>query len=177
MTDEIKVIITGHFSAGKTQFIKTLTGNAVSTEVPLTDKGEAVEKDLTTVALDYGNIEIDGKKVHLFGTPGQERFDFMLDVLSKNFDAVIILLDSTNREGIEKTKKFIKYFINHKKPLVIACNKQDLDNKLSISEISEILNIPEKYLKPLVATDKNKTTSLVKEFVNFVEEKSRLNRV
>ncbi len=171
MTDEIKVIITGHFSAGKTQFIKTLTDNAVSTEVPLTYKEEAVEKDLTTVALDYGNIEIDGKKVHLFGTPGQDRFDFMLDVLSKNFDAVIILLDSTNREGIEKTKKFIKYFINHKKPIFIACNKQDLKNSLSVAEISQILGIPEKYLKPLVAKDKTKSCNLIRDLVKFVEEK------
>ncbi len=177
MADEIKVIITGHFSAGKTQFIKTLVNNVVSTEVPLTNKEEKNEKDLTTVALDYGNVEIDGKKVHLFGTPGQDRFDFMLDVLSKNFDAVIILLDSTNREGIEKTKKFIKYFINYKKPLVIACNKQDLDNKFSISEISKMLNIPEKYLKSLIATDKTKTSTLLKELISFVEEKNRLNKV
>ena len=177
MTEEIKVIITGHFSAGKTQFIKTLTNNSVSTEVPLTEEKEAKEKDLTTVALDYGNIEIDGKKVHLFGTPGQERFDFMLDILSKDFDAVIILLDSTSKKGIEKTKKFIKYFIDHKKPLVIACNKQDLDNKYSLEEISQILNVPEKYLRPLVATDKEKTFTLMKEFINFVDRKDKEKKV
>lgn len=175
MPNEVKVIITGHFSAGKTQFIKTLTNSMVSTEVPITDKNEMAEKNLTTVALDYGTIEIDGQKVHLFGTPGQERFDFMLDILSKDFDAVIILLDSTNRKGIEDTKKFIDYFIQHKKPIIIACNKQDLENKYEIPEIANILNIPEKYLKGIVAKDKEQVIDLVKKFIKFVNEKNGKN--
>lgn len=36
-------------------------------------------KTNTTVAMDYGVIRLDeSTKVHLYGTPGQERFDFIV---------------------------------------------------------------------------------------------------
>ena len=37
----------------------------------------------TTVAMDYGVMHLDdGEKIHLYGTPGQARFDFMWDILT-----------------------------------------------------------------------------------------------
>ncbi|MDQ7055912.1 MAG: ATP/GTP-binding protein [Persephonella sp.] len=77
----VKILVTGHFSAGKTEFIKNITGDTLLTEVSLSSQEEKSVKEKTTVAMDYGKLEIKGKKVHLFGTPGQERFDFMLDIL------------------------------------------------------------------------------------------------
>ena len=162
---EYKIIITGHFSAGKTELIRSLTKNHISTEVLLTEDKEKKEKDFTTVAMDYGTIEVDGKKIHLFGTPGQERFDFMLDILSKNFDGVLILVDSTSKKGIEETKKFLDYFIKHKKPFIVACNKQDLENKYSVEEISNILDLPPSYLRPLVAKDLNSAREVLKDLI------------
>jgi signal recognition particle receptor subunit beta len=48
------------------------------------------------VAMDYGEFIKNGKKFHIFGIPGQERFDFMWPILAKNAQAFIILLDSTD---------------------------------------------------------------------------------
>jgi small GTP-binding protein len=170
---EYKVIITGHFSAGKTSFVNSLTGNALTTEVPLTGETEKLEKDFTTVAMDYGTIDLDGKKVHLFGTPGQERFDFMLDILSKNSDGVIILIDSTKKDKIEETKKFVEYFLEAGIPFIVASNKQDLENAMSIEEISDKLNVPPSYVRPLVAKDKNSSRELLKEFVESIEKQKQ----
>ena len=33
--------------------------------------------------MDYGEYEKDGKKYHIFGIPGQERFEFMWPILAK----------------------------------------------------------------------------------------------
>jgi len=168
---EYKVMITGHFSAGKTSFVKSLTNNALTTEVPLTEKGEKLEKDYTTVAMDYGTIDIDGTKVHLFGTPGQERFDFMLDILSKNSDGVIIVLDSTKRDKLEETKKFVDYFLEAGIPFIVASNKQDLEGSMSIEEISDKLNIPPSYVRPLVAKDRESSLELLRDFIKILERK------
>ena len=50
-------------------------------------------KRTTTVALDYGLMKLDaGERIHLYGTPGQERFDFMWDILTKGGLGVVLRL-------------------------------------------------------------------------------------
>ena len=160
----LKLLITGAFAAGKTQFINTITGDAVKTEVQLSQKTEKLQKDKTTVAMDYGKIEINGNKIHLFGTPGQDRFNFMLEILSQHKDGAIVIVDSANTESIHKTKRFIDFIKNTGKPFVIACNKQDLENSLSSEEIAKILGIPSNIVKPLIAKDKDSCLQILKEF-------------
>ncbi len=38
----------------------------------------------------------NGDKVRLYGTPGQERFDFMWDILSENALGLVLLLDGSS---------------------------------------------------------------------------------
>ncbi|OQY82766.1 MAG: GTP-binding protein, partial [Chloroflexi bacterium UTCFX4] len=80
----VKMVITGPFSAGKTEFIGSISEIAVvRTERKITDETRAV-KAQTTVAMDFGRITIDKDLVlYLFGTPGQRRFDFMWEILSE----------------------------------------------------------------------------------------------
>ncbi|WP_029521544.1 GTP-binding protein [Persephonella sp. IF05-L8] len=165
---ELKILVTGAFAAGKTQFINTITGDAVKTEVQLSQKTEKLQKDKTTVAMDYGKIEINGTKIHLFGTPGQDRFDFMLEILSQHKDGAVIILDSTNPESILQTRKFIDFIKKTGKPFIVACNKQDLENSLSTEKIAQILGLPPGIVKPLVAKDKNSCLKLLTEFYGLL---------
>ena len=73
-----KIVVTGPFSAGKTTFIKSISEiSIVSTERAISDSTRRVKAE-TTVAMDFGRITISKDIVlYLFGTPGQERFDFM----------------------------------------------------------------------------------------------------
>ncbi len=162
--ESIKVIVTGDFSSGKTQFIKTLTGNPVTTERKVTEKSEYVKKSKTTVALDYGKIILENKIVHLFGTPGQKRFDFMWEVLDKDKSAFILLVDSTDKESIENSKFFLKIFQKDNVPFIIGCNKQDLPSALSVNEIRSILDIDADYI-PLVAKDREKSMFLLRSLI------------
>jgi signal recognition particle receptor subunit beta len=68
----VKMVVTGPFSAGKTEFIKTISEiDVVSTERKITDETRSV-KEATTVAMDFGRITVDEDLVlYLFGTPGQ----------------------------------------------------------------------------------------------------------
>jgi signal recognition particle receptor subunit beta len=71
----VKMVVTGPFSAGKTEFIKTISEiDVVSTERKITDESSQRVKEETTVAMDFGRITVDEDLVlYLFGTPGQKR--------------------------------------------------------------------------------------------------------
>ena len=79
-----KIVFGGTMGAGKTEAIKSLSEVAVlSTEAVNTDE-QSHSKALTTVGIDYGEIKLeDGVVVGLYGTPGQDRFDFIWSVICK----------------------------------------------------------------------------------------------
>jgi len=68
-------------------------------------------KSKTTVALDYGTMSLDAKeKIHLYGTPGQERFNFMWDILTTNGLGLVLLLDNTRRDPLHDMEFFLESF-------------------------------------------------------------------
>ena len=91
----------------------------------LCDKITKVEYKGTTLALDYGNCIVNGEKIHLFATPGHERFKFMLEIISNGLDAAIIVVD--NSRGVTLAEKEIMAELDEKNiPYVVFSNKQDL---------------------------------------------------
>jgi uncharacterized protein len=92
-----KIIFTGPVGAGKTTAIQSLSDiPMVKTDVSASDAPNIV-KTTTTVAMDYGVHNLaNGDKIHLYGTPGQERFDFMWTILASGGMGLVVLL-SNNR--------------------------------------------------------------------------------
>src|SRR4030081_2050215 len=87
-----KIVISGGFAAGKTTFvgsiseIEPLTTEAIMTSVGrgVDDFGRAGLKTTTTVGIDFGRITVAPDLVlYLFGTPGQGRFFFAWDELTR----------------------------------------------------------------------------------------------
>lgn len=119
-----KIIILGSSDSGKTTALEHICANTIN-----------------TTAMDYGNTVLNGIKAHFFAPSGKERFGFMHEVLSKNIDGAIILIDST--KGITENDIKILNFIKEKKiPEVIFENKQDLNsNNLNI-EFHDVPIIP-----------------------------------
>jgi len=137
-----KVVITGPFNAGKTQFIRTISDiPIVTTEQRISDGRKSV-KDVTTVAMDYGQVRLDGDLFHLYGTPGQPRFDFMWDILTKEMQAFVLLVDSGDRESIMHGKRLIRVFRRKDRvPFLVAANKQDMDNALALEAVGKALGL------------------------------------
>ena len=84
-----KIVVFGAFGAGKTTLIKTL--DPASSHVEATCTGGT-----TTVALDYGRVQLNGTHIHIFGTPGQERFEFAREIIGRGMDGAILLVDATS---------------------------------------------------------------------------------
>ncbi|MFQ6051005.1 MAG: ATP/GTP-binding protein [Candidatus Hydrothermarchaeota archaeon] len=120
--NRVKFLITGSYNSGKTTVMESLIGNIVK-----------VEYNGTTVALDYGKLKVNSKEVHLFGTPGQERFKFMRDILSKGIDGGVLVVDST-LPITKHDQEIIREFRSAKIPFVVFANKRDLPDALPLQE-------------------------------------------
>ena len=76
--------------------------------------------------MDYGLIQLDeNTKIHLYGTPGQERFDFMWDILSQGSMGLILLLDNTRGNPLKRFEILFGFFCRfaENRPLGGWCNQ------------------------------------------------------
>lgn len=110
-TNNYKIIFAGPVGAGKTTAIETLSDSpVVRTDTKATDM-TAERKPNTTVAMDYGLMRISPtERIHLYGTPGQERFDFMWDILSEGGIGLILLLDKSRKNTFGDMHFFLEAF-------------------------------------------------------------------
>ncbi|MGR9073414.1 MAG: GTP-binding protein [Gammaproteobacteria bacterium] len=134
---QYKIIFTGPVGAGKTTAIASLSDvPPVKTDASATDMTKE-RKAQTTVAMDYGIMNLaDGEKIHLYGTPGQERFDFMWDILTTGGIGLILLLDNTRLDPFQDMKFFLdsfKKFIGQTN-VAIGITQMDLSDKPTIDD-------------------------------------------
>lgn len=107
-TDHYKVLFTGPVGAGKTTAIRTISDNLpMMTDVAATDETRD-RKPSTTVAMDYGVIRLGRNEVvHLYGTPGQDRFDFMWEILQEGALGLLILVDNARPDPVGDLVRFL----------------------------------------------------------------------
>lgn len=110
-TAHYKIIFTGPVGAGKTTAIAALSDvPPVTTEQKASDE-TAQRKSLTTTSLDYGIMRLEGgQSVHLYGTPGQERFDFMWEILAEGGIGLVLLLDAAREAPLDDMLFFLDAF-------------------------------------------------------------------
>jgi hypothetical protein len=100
----------------------------------------SVDRMGTTIAMDHGYVDYKGFQIDIFGTPGQERFDPIIELLVEDTHAIIVAFDlSRMKETVERTKKIMKKCGVFKIPSVIAANKQDLNPSVTIDELQAML--------------------------------------
>jgi signal recognition particle receptor subunit beta len=108
---QYKIIFTGPVGAGKTTAIHSISDlPPIKTDAAASDMTKS-KKSATTVAMDYGVMNLQGgEKLHLYGTPGQERFDFMWDILVTGGIGLVLLLDNTRADPFVDMKFFLDAF-------------------------------------------------------------------
>jgi small GTP-binding protein len=164
----VKMVITGPFSSGKTQFIQSISEiDVVSTERKISADAEKI-KESTTVAMDFGRITVDDELVlYLFGTPGQKRFDFMWEILSEGMLGFVVMVDSTRPETFREAKSILETFRAYAPtPYVVAANKQDRPDAWDVDDLRIALRLdPSIKLLPCAATDREKVKNVLLELL------------
>jgi uncharacterized protein len=167
---QYKIIFTGPVGAGKTTAIHSISDvPPIKTDASASDMTKA-RKAGTTVAMDYGIMNLDdGEKIHLYGTPGQERFDFMWDILVTGGIGLVLLLDNTRADPFKDMRFFLdafKKFISETN-VAIGITQMDISNKPTIADYHAQLQVSD--LKPpIFAVDarvKNDVSLLVQSLL------------
>ena len=164
----VKMVVTGPYSSGKTQFIGTISEiDGAKTERNVTSEAEKV-KDQTTVAMDFGRITVDNDLIlYLFGTPGQRRFDFMWEILSEGMLGFVVMVDSSRPETFREAKSILETFRAYAPtPYVVAANKQDHPEAWSPEDMRIALRLePNVKLLPCVATNRDSVKNVLLELL------------
>jgi small GTP-binding protein len=160
----VKIVVTGPFAAGKTTLIRTISEITVlSTERGITDETRA-RKSETTVAMDFGRITIDRDLVlYLFGTPGQERFDFMWEILGEGMLGYVVLVDAERPESLQEAAGILEAFRRMARvPFVVALNRSDGIDQAEEQRIRDALSLRADIgLLPCDATDKESVKAVL----------------
>lgn len=168
----MRLVITGTVGAGKSTFIRTVSEiEAVDTDRVATDETSLLKRK-TTVAFDFGRLSFGpDMALHLYGTPGQSRFDFMWDILIRKAHAYILLV-AAHRPGEFRYARRIVTFMNQRVniPMIIGLTHMDCEgawqpeNIVSTLWYREHTNPP-----PIVVVDANDQASVAQALITLMQ--------
>lgn len=140
--NEYKILFTGTMGAGKTTAIGAISDKPpIITDVHNSDT--SVQKERTTVGLDFGEFRLDnGDRVRLFGTPGQNRFDFLWEILARNALGLIILSDNSRPDPLADLGMYLDGFAKQLDtlPCAIGVGRLDTHPSPSLDDYVEALS-------------------------------------
>lgn len=126
-----RILVTGPFNAGKSTVVRSLSGSSVS-----------VDRLGTTVAFDYGRVDLLGLEAELVGTPGQERFEFIFKIFAREVNGILLVVDATRPDDFPRARQMVD-LAGSDLPYVVLANKADLPGALSPTAIRNAMNLPE----------------------------------
>jgi uncharacterized protein len=153
----LRIVVTGGVGAGKTSFIRTISDtDVVDTDKRATDETASI-KAQTTVAMDFGTLVFSlNDSLHLYGTPGQARFEFMRDILIEKAQACIVLANVNRSADLLYARSVVEIIESQLQiPYLVGLTHTDLasSNEFILSDVAAALGT----LAPVItvnATDK-----------------------
>jgi signal recognition particle receptor subunit beta len=126
-----KILVTGPYHSGKSSIVHAISTSSVS-----------VDRMGTTIAMDHGYLDHKGFAADVYGTPGQEKFDPILEFLAEEAVGVILVVDATKPETFERARRMLTLTSGYALPLVVAANFTDLPEALTPEQVREGLELP-----------------------------------
>ncbi|MFC4455338.1 ATP/GTP-binding protein [Deinococcus sonorensis] len=158
----LKLVVSGPVGAGKTTFVQTLSQTpVVATEA---DATEDIGKQNTTVAFDFGTLQVGDQTLHLYGTPGQDRFSFMWDVLCEGALGLVMLVAGDRPRDFPAARAILEYITTRTPlPFVLAVTRQDQPDVWRPHDLALYFQLPPSQVIGINATDpQNAVRALVR---------------
>lgn len=149
-----KIAIAGNVGAGKTTFIRSISEiEVVSTERRATDGVASLKQD-TTVAMDFGKLTLNEEQaLHIYGTPGQSRFDFMWEIVISKADAWIMLVDAHRPEDFRSCRHILNFMTRKFQiPMIIGLTHMDCEEAWETEDVALALGYRNSAKRPLIVT-------------------------
>ncbi len=93
--------------------------------------------------MDFGRITVaPDLALYLFGTPGQERFEFMWDILAEGMLGFVLLVDATRADTLDEARRIQAAFAELSDvPYVVAVNRAT--DTRTVASVREHLGAPD----------------------------------
>lgn len=142
---EWAILFMGSVGSGKTQAIQSISDiEVVNTDEEASDE-VLLMKSHTTVSMDVGAMQLSGNnRLRLYGAPGQDRFDFMWDILLTQVKGVVLLVNHTSAAPLVELGHYLQAIrersCNDRLPLVIGVTHMDkTTDTMAISRYNDYL--------------------------------------
>jgi uncharacterized protein len=168
----MRLVVTGTVGAGKSTFIRSVSEiEVVDTDRKATDN-VADMKQNTTVSMDFGTLQFgEDMALHIYGTPGQIRFDFMWEILIERAHAYVLLI-AAHRPGEFHHARRIMNFMNQRSqiPMIIGITHGDCEGAWSNEDIALALGYQDNSQRPpIVSVNADEEESVIDALVALVE--------
>lgn len=169
----MRLVITGPVGAGKSTFIRSVSEiEVVDTDRQATDETKLL-KPKTTVAFDFGRLQFSpNMALHLYGTPGQSRFDFMWDILICKAHAYMVLIPANRPSEFRYARRIINFMEQRAKiPMIIGLTHTDCPGAWFPENMAIALGYPnEKNRPPIITVNATKTGSVAQAVIVLVKQ-------
>jgi len=168
----MRLVVTGPVGAGKTTFIRTVSEiEVVDTDRTTTDAAAKL-KPKTTVAMDFGRLQFSpDMALHLYGTPGQSRFDFMWDVLIDKAHAYMLLVAAHRPAEFRNARLIYQYMTSRTTaPLAIGITHTDCEGAWEPEDVAIALGFGLVARPPVVTLNANNAYSVAQALITLVTQ-------
>ncbi|HLY27115.1 MAG TPA: ADP-ribosylation factor-like protein [Aggregatilineales bacterium] len=164
----LTVLVAGAHGAGKTAFIHTISDRV---ELVVPNESDDTLNAEEPSERDYGRLSVDSALAWYFlPTLGQKRLDSAWKLRVDKGCGCIVLVDSADPEAFHDTRLILDDFQNHTKlPIVVAANKQDLEDALPPDRLRRLLQVSSRVsIVPCMATNYEMTKRVLLELLTVM---------
>lgn len=171
--DEFKIIVAGNVGSGKSTSIRAISDiPVIGSEAKASESKALHRKETTTVAMEYGMTLIENAKLHLYGTPGQRRFDFMADILCKGASGMVVMIDNGCQQPLTEIDYYLnqhRHFLREHSAIIAVTHYDDLRTRTTLLDYHRYL-LEQGFTCPVMRVDARKKTEVEKLLLNLLSQ-------